>query len=114
MDTEIQRQLLDDDPALREIVARIANAYHPLRIYLFGSKARGTAGPDSDYDLLVVVRDDAPPERQRSRLAYESLWGTRGAVDVLVCTEQWFHSRATVITSLPAAVVREGKLLYAA
>ena len=113
MDGEIQRQVLDDDPALREIVRRLAEAYHPLQIYLFGSKARGTAGPDSDYDLLVVMRDDAPPELQNSKLAYQTLWGVRGATDVLVCTEGWFRSRATVITSLPATVIREGKLLYA-
>ena len=114
MDGEIQRQMLDDDPALREIVERLADAYHPLQIYLFGSKARGTAGPDSDYDLLVVMRDDAPPELKGSELAYQSLWGVGKAADVLVCPEEWFRSRATVITSLPATVIREGKLLYAA
>ena len=114
MDGEIQRQLLDDDPALQEIVRRLADAYHPLQIYLFGSKARGTAGPDSDYDILVVVSDDAPSELKGSELAYQRLWGVRGAKDVLVCPEGWFLSRATVITSLPATVIREGKLLYAA
>ena len=114
MDGEIQRQLLDDDPTLREIVRRLVEAYHPLRIYLFGSKARGTAGPDSDYDILVVVPDDAPPELKRNKLAYQILWGVRGAKDVLVCPEECFLSRATVISSLPATVLREGKLLYAA
>ena len=114
MDGEIQRQVLDDDPALREIVQRLADTYHPLQIYLFGSKARGTAGPDSDYDILVVVPDDAPPELKRNTLAYQILWGVRGAKDVLVCPEEWFLSRATVISSLPATVIREGKLLYAA
>jgi predicted nucleotidyltransferase len=34
--------------------------YHPWRLYLFGSTARGDAGPDSDYDFMVVVPDDAP------------------------------------------------------
>lgn len=106
--------MLDDDPTLQEIVRRITDAYHPLRIYLFGSKARGTAGPDSDYDLLVVMRDDAPPQLKKSKLAYEVLWGVRQAKDVLVCTEGWFRSRETVVTSLPATVIREGKLLYAA
>src|SRR5260370_19499275 len=105
MEGEIQWQVLDDDPALREIVRRLADAYHPLRIYLFGSKARGTAGPDSDYDLLIVVPDDAPPELRNSKLAYQSLWGVRKAADVLVCTEEWFRSRASVITSLPATVI---------
>ena len=114
MASEVQRQVLDADPALREIVRRIADAYHPLRIYLFGSKARGTAGPDSDYDLLVVVPDDAPRERRRSRLAYENLWGTSGAVDVLVCTRSYFDARRHLKASLPGTVLREGRLLHAA
>ncbi len=59
-----------DDPMLVEIVRRLVAAYHPERICLFGSKARGEAGPDSDYDLMVVVPDSASPERrgQPSRL----------------------------------------------
>lgn len=40
---------------LDEIVARLISAYHPRRIYLFGSRARGDAHPDSDYDLLVEI-----------------------------------------------------------
>lgn len=111
---EIQQRMLHDDPALQEIVRRIADAYHPLRIFLFGSKARGTDGPDSDYDLLIVVSDDAPPELRSSKLAYQRLWGTGEAKDVLICTEGWFYSRARVRSSLPATVIREGKLLYAA
>ena len=64
------------DPALAEVVRRLVEAYRPECIYLFGSVARGDAGPDSDYDLLVVVPDDAAQERRRSRLAYEVLRGT--------------------------------------
>jgi predicted nucleotidyltransferase len=89
-------------------------AYQPQRIYLFGSKARGDAGPDSDYDLLVVVPDDAPPERRRSRLGYERLWGVSTAADVVVWTAADFDSRMHLRASLPATVLREGTLLYAA
>jgi predicted nucleotidyltransferase len=64
------KTLAADDPALAEAVRRLVEAYQPECVYLFGSVARGDAGPDSDYDLLVVVPDDAPPERRRSRLAY--------------------------------------------
>ena len=59
-----------DDPKLAEIVRRLVEAYEPERIYLFGSQARDEAGPDSGFDLLVVVPNEAPPERKRSRLAY--------------------------------------------
>jgi len=54
---------------LAEVVRRLGEAYHPQSIYLFGSRARGDGGPDSDYDLLLVVVDDVPQERKRSRLA---------------------------------------------
>jgi predicted nucleotidyltransferase len=59
---------IENDPLLAEIVRRLVEAYQPERIYLFGSKARGDAGPDSDYDLMVVVPDSAPPERRRRLL----------------------------------------------
>ena len=44
------------DQALDEVVNRLAGALNPVAIYLFGSRARGTARPDSDFDLLVVTR----------------------------------------------------------
>jgi len=103
-----------DDPILGEAVCRLVEAYRPERIYLFGSVARGDAGPDSDYDILVVVKDDAPAERRRSRLAYEVLWGTGVAADVLVWRLGQFESRVHLASSLPATVIREGKLLHAA
>lgn len=109
-----ESDLLRRDPILAEVVRRLIEAYRPDRIYLFGSKARNDSGPDSDYDLLVIVSDDASPERQRSRLAYERLWGTGAAADVLVWTRTRFDSRGHLAASLPATVLREGKLLYAA
>jgi predicted nucleotidyltransferase len=107
-------RLLEDDPALAEVVRRLTEAYQPQRIYLFGSKARGDAGPDSDYDLLLIVPDEVPPERRRSRLAYQALRGTGTAADVLVWRTSAFDRRLHVVASLPATVVREGILLYAA
>lgn len=53
-----------DDPVLAEVVRHLVDVYRPLRIYLFGSAARGDAGPDSDYDFMVVVPDEAPVELQ--------------------------------------------------
>jgi len=99
-------------PKLSEIVKRLVETYEPLRIYLFGSCARGDTGPDSDYDLMMIVPDDAPPERKRAKLAYDSLWGTGVAADVVVWTAGRFTRRSSVVTSLPATVLREGRLLY--
>ena len=102
-----------DDPTLVELVRRLEAAYQPDRVYLFGSRARGEPGPDSDYDLLLVVPDDAPPDRRQSRLAYEALRGTGVAADVLVCTRTWFDRRRNLKASLPGTVLREGRLLHA-
>ena len=99
---------------LDEIVDCLRKAYGPERIYLFGSHARGDAGPDSDFDILVVVPDDAPPSRRGSRLAYQALRGTGTAVDVLVWTRGYFESRRHLKASLSATVSSEGRLLYAA
>lgn len=106
--------MLRRDPVLAELVRRLVDAYQPERIYLFGSRARRQAGADSDYDLMVIVDDNALPERRRSRLAYLALRGTATAADVLVWPRQTFEERLHLPASLPATIVREGRLLYAA
>jgi hypothetical protein len=49
-----------DDPTLAEITRRLVETYQPERIYLFGARARGTAGANSDYDLLVSSPTTSP------------------------------------------------------
>jgi predicted nucleotidyltransferase len=106
--------LLEHDPVLRAIVARLVAALRPERIYLFGSRARGDATADSDYDLLVVVpASDLPPHR-RDLLAFRALYGVGAPKDVVVYTREEFEARSRAPTSLPATVLREGRLLYAA
>ena len=105
--------ILAGDGTLRAVVERPIEAYRPERIYVFGSMARGEAGPDSDYDLLLIVPDDAESDRRGSRLAYRALRGTGTAADVLVSTRSRFDARARVVASLPATVLREGRLLHA-
>jgi len=47
-----------------EMARRIERSFHPERIILFGSHARGDAGPDSDADLLVVMAVNGSKRRQ--------------------------------------------------
>ncbi len=95
---------------VRRIVARL----QPERIYLFGSRARGEAGPDSDYDLLVVVRDSSLPGYKRDQIAFRALTGLGVAKDVIVLTRDEFERKSTVVCSMAATVVRDGELLYVA
>jgi hypothetical protein len=62
--------------------------------------------------MLVIVPDDAPPERPESHLAYRALRGIGTAADVLILNRSSFESRLHVVASLPAAVARGGRLLY--
>ena len=83
--------------AIGEITRRLVECFSPVRIYLFGSEARGDAGPDSDLDFCVVLPDDAPASLYRPGV-HRALWGVGTA--------------AHVASSLPATVLRKGRLLY--
>jgi len=103
-----------NDPILAEVVYRLRELYRPERIYLFGSTARGESGPDSDYDLMVVVPDIMPAILRDSGRAYKAIWRLGIASDVLVWTHSDFEDRLHLKASLPSTIAREGKLLYAA
>jgi predicted nucleotidyltransferase len=103
-----------ENPLVAEMTRRLVEVYHPERIYLFGSAARGDAGPDSDYDFMVVVPDDTPPEVLRGCDGYSALGGLGVSTDVVVWTKHEFDRRLHLKASFPSTIVREGKLLYGA
>lgn len=106
--------VLEQDPVLRQIVGRLVAELRPCRIYLFGSRARGDSGSDSDYDVLLLVEHPAEPTYRLSQRAYRALRGIPAAVDVLVWDRETFDSRVHLAASFPASVLREGRLLHAA
>ena len=112
--TLLNEEILLSDPILASMVNRLAEEFHPERIYLFGSKARGDSGPDSDYDLLMLVTHTEEPRYRIAQRALDLFWESGIAVDILVWTLESFEAKADVAASLPATVIREGKLLYAA
>ena len=98
---------------IEEITRRLVEFYQPVRIYLFGSEARGESGPDSDFDFCVVLPDEAPESLYRDRSFRRRFWGLRAAIDVVRIPLGDFELRAEhALSSLPATVVREGKILY--
>ena len=101
-------------PFIRKMVHRIVDRFNPEQVYLFGSHGRGDAGPDSDYDLLVVVAASDEPGYRRMQRAQAALWGIWAAADVFVLTREEFARQRTVVASLASAAVAEGRVLYAA
>lgn len=97
---------------LEEIIRRIVKIAQPERIILFGSAARGTMGPNSDVDLLVIKSGQFHRGHLTEEI-YMNLIGVGQAVDVVVVTpedvERYQNSPALVI----APALREGKVVYA-
>ena len=63
---------------------------------------------------MVIVSNSNEPKYRRMQKAQEVLWGLWKSADILVWTREEFENSATVVSSLPATVMREGKQLYAA
>ena len=99
---------------LDEIVRRLVDTLAPERVYLFGSRARGDAREDSDYDLLVTVRERTDEGRELEVRANGAMWGVGAPVHIVIMTSDYFDWMLEAAASLPATVQREGRQVYAA
>ena len=95
-----------------QMVRRIVRRFHPERIILFGSHARGTATEDSDVDLLVVM----PVKGSKREKAIEigvALHDIRISTDIIVTNPEDFEWRKEIPGTIERPADREGKVLYA-
>jgi predicted nucleotidyltransferase len=81
---------------IQTMTDRIVQNFNPLRVILFGSHARGDAGPESDIDLLVVF-----PQVSNRRLASVAI--RRTLADLPVCKD--------IVVTTPEEIVRRGDLI---
>ena len=95
-----------------ELLDPVVAYFRPRRVILFGSAARGEAGPDSDIDLLVVVDDDAPPEKLTLKAAYEARQSYDNPTDIFPCREQTYLRKCQIVGTLPYAARTEGVVVY--
>jgi predicted nucleotidyltransferase len=99
------------DPILADAQRRIVEGFRPRRIYLFGSRAWGASGADSDYDLLVIVDHGDDERRVAGRMAV-ALWGLPGAFDIVVRTQSWWDAWSDTPFSLEQRIATEGVVLH--
>jgi predicted nucleotidyltransferase len=96
---------------IQEIVRRIVKAIQPEKVILFGSRARGTARPESDIDLLVIARSTQPRHRRAAPL-YGALSDILTPMDIVVYSpeevQEWSEVRQAFVTT----AIREGQVLY--
>jgi uncharacterized protein len=113
---EVRRQLPHLAPTeldeLTRSVSRLVEAFGPEAIYVFGSHARHAPHDNSDIDLLVLVRTSDEPPYRRAQRAYAAVGAHSVTLDIQVMTRAEFDGRLPAVTSLPATVVREGRILY--
>lgn len=97
---------------IETMVRRLVERFDPDQIILFGSHARGTAGPDSDVDLLVVmpVSGSKRARQVEMRLALHDIPLPK---DIIVVTPEEVARRRDIVGTIIRPALREGKVLYA-
>lgn len=107
--------LAADDVLLKEMVNVIVREVNPETIILFGSRARGDARLDSDFDLLVVESASFSPSRSRraetARL-YLALRGLDASKDIILYSREEFDARKDSLNHVVGRACREGRILH--
>jgi predicted nucleotidyltransferase len=93
------------------MVKRLVAHFDPDQIILFGSHARGTAGPDSDVDLLVVmpVQGSKRAKQIEMRLVLHDIAIPK---DIILATPEEIVHQRDIVGTLIQPALREGKVLY--
>jgi|HubBroStandDraft_1064217.scaffolds.fasta_scaffold314612_1 predicted nucleotidyltransferase len=106
-----EMQTVNAQEIIQEMVRRIVEKFNPIQIILFGSYAQGTAGPDSDVDLLVVMPiDNSHKEKNVEVSLVLNAMGI--AKDVFVVTPEEVQKYRDIVGSIIKTAVHEGKVLY--
>ncbi len=100
-----------DSPALARLVARARTDPDVLAVLLFGSRARGEASPSSDFDVCLVLGQEARSDRDRAEKRVEYL--AEGDLDVAVFQSLPLHIRSRVLKEGTVLYARDEEALYA-
>jgi predicted nucleotidyltransferase len=96
----------------KELLKAVIARFDPQRVLLFGSRAAGTAGPDSDIDLLVIVDDDTPPEQLSLSAGFAAGLDYPGATDIIPCRSATFRHRSRIVGTLCHTALTEGVVVH--
>lgn len=100
-----------DKKVLEKIVKAILQVITPDKIILFGSRARGDAREDSDYDLLVI-KSGIDNERKIAQQIYVKLVAVNESVDIIVKTPEGVEESKKRFISIVKEALNEGIVVY--
>jgi uncharacterized protein len=96
-----------------DFLDRIVEVLHPEEVWLFGSRARNTHGPESDWDLMAVLPNSAPEQSLDLAAVWSELRDLRRMrVDIIPIRRRDFDEDRQIRGELAEAVVREGRVVY--
>ena len=101
-----------DADLLQTATQRLVAEFHPEQIWLFGSHAWGTPGPESDIDLMVIVPQSAERPIRRDQRAQRCLGRLFISADVLVRSRHEINRVREVPGSLTHEVLHKGRKVY--
>lgn len=101
----------DRYPELAILLARIRKEYEPVDVILYGSQARGEATDQSDWDLKVIVPDDAPERLFSPMLGWRVQEGSGVYADVSCARLSDFRADLSVANSTASHIVDDGIVL---
>ena len=98
------------DPKLIKIIEVLKTEYNPIRLFLFGSRSNGTAHLDSDYDFVLVVKENNS-SRHVSMAKARSLLHEKCQVsaDVFLYSEKEFDEWKDERNSIPETAINTGR-----
>ncbi len=97
---------------IEDVCRRIAEEFKPEKIILFGSHAYGQPTPESDLDLLVVMRYEGDYFLQASKIRRQL--GLMTPMDLLVRTPEELQYRLDIGDRFMREIVERGKVMYEA
>jgi len=102
---------LVDSALLSSAIDKIISMLNPEKIVLFGSHAHGHPGPDSDVDLLVIMRTELRPA-ERVRVVSRLLSPRPFPVDIVVRTPVELARDLQRVDPFMRDIVEKGRVLY--
>lgn len=100
-----------EDEKIQNIIQILKKEFHPKRILLFGSRARGNHRSDSDYDFVLIGDISSLPKIERMQRASDLLYPLGITADVFFYSEEEFNNWKEEFSPIPEVALREGREL---